>query len=162
MPFDLAHLCPAAAALAVAVLGLLAARRRATRRAAPAVRTGPAPLPAPPARELSEYWEPTEPDPRGQRQWFRRGGGPVPVQILGPAGGSARACVLDRSSGGLRLRVEAPAAAGAVVRLLPSHAPAGKAPVAAEVRWCRQVDEFYEVGCRFTDRLPPSVLLLFG
>jgi hypothetical protein len=153
-----------AAAVIAAAAALLVTHRR-LKRAATATAGGGRPWDPPPhvpARERSEYWEPTAPDPLARRQSFRRAGGPTLVRLAAPGGPAVLGCVLDRSAAGLGLRVERAIPPGAAVRLLPCDAPAGTAPAEATVRWCRPAGAASELGCQFTATPPPGVLLLFG
>jgi hypothetical protein len=115
-----------------------------------------------PARESSDYWEPTQPDPRGQRAAYRRPGNPVAVRLINAFDQPRQGWVLDRSSAGVRLAADGPVDIGRRFLVLPDAAPAGTAPVEVEVRWCEEQPDHYQLGGRFTSPLPVTVLLLFG
>jgi hypothetical protein len=99
-----------------------------------------------------------------RRDGFRRKGGRVKVRLAGP-GASEEPCigwVVDRSPGGLRLRLRARLEKGAVVSIRPVHAPERLPSVQVEVRSCRPGDGGWEVGCRFVRRPSWDVMLHFG
>jgi len=99
-----------------------------------------------------------------RRDGFRRKGGRVKVRLAGP-GASEEPCigwVVDRSTGGLRLRLLARLEKGAVVSIRPVHAPERLPWVQVEVRSCRSGDGGWEVGCRFVRRPSWDVMLHFG
>lgn len=99
-----------------------------------------------------------------RRNKLRREGQPVLVHIASPAfpGETRGGWVLDRSTGGLRLRTDVPVAMGTMVQVLADNAPDTTPWVTAVVRSCKPVDEHFDIGCEF-ERTPPwNVLLLFG
>jgi hypothetical protein len=96
---------------------------------------------------------------------MRRRGNPVKVLVtdadttLEPE----EAWVVDRSVGGLCLRVERGAVeVGAILNVRPLKAPNGTPWTQIEVKSCRKDSEGWELGCRFLKTPPWSVLLLFG
>jgi hypothetical protein len=70
--------------------------------------------------------------------------------------------VVDRSVGGLGLRMETAVTAGAVLRVRPRDALPVIPWTEVEVKSCRQQGDSWEVGCKFVRTPPWSVLLLFG
>jgi hypothetical protein len=101
---------------------------------------------------------------RDKRAWLRRDGSPLEIQVADaeltqpPVTG----IVLNRSRGGLFLSVPHFTAAGTILSVRPPHAPEEQAWIQAEVRHCKQKGNCWQLGCKFTQRLPWSVLLLFG
>ena len=70
--------------------------------------------------------------------------------------------VLDRSTGGLRVALQAGMAPGGSMQIRASHAPETTPWVTVIVRNCVDTGEHFEMGCEF-DKTPPwNVLLLFG
>jgi hypothetical protein len=115
-----------------------------------------------PVPETSEHWEPMGPDPRGRRKAYRRSGNHTLVHLIGLSDTPVPAWVLNRSSGGLGLALDRPVAVGRSLLVLPIEAPSGTPPVEILVRWCNRRTGGHEVGCQFTARLSPRLLLLFG
>jgi len=115
---------------------------------------------APPAT-FSER-EMTRADER--RRTMRRGGLPTPIQIADPKDSRkmAEGFVLDRSSGGLRVAVQKPLPTGGRVQVRPQHAPDNTPWVTVIIRNCREVGDYFEVGCQFEGDLPWNLLLQFG
>lgn len=113
-------------------------------------------------RAASEYWEPTAPDPRGRRKAYRRSGNHVLVQFTAPADAPRHGWVVNRSSSGLALAIDRLVVPGRVLMVLPSQAPAGTSSVEIRVLWCSERSDHYEIGCQFTNPVPPGPLLLFG
>ncbi len=101
-----------------------------------------------------------------RRRSIRRSGLPTPIQVIDPK--SARkpkpveAYVLDRSTGGLRLATETAFAAGTILGVRPGSAPADFDWVKLVVRNCREVGDYFELGCQFELELELSKLLMFG
>ena len=134
-----------------------ASRRAARRRALDAA------ILTPPAREVSEHWEPVKLAAGDRRRLPRRGGNPTPVHLLAPGVDRPQpALVLDRCSGGLRLQVGQPFGIDSALRLQATNAPAGTPWVPVTVRWCEPMGEVCEIGCQFAAALPLNVMLLFG
>jgi len=101
--------------------------------------------------------------PEDKRTAPRRQGKPVSVLIA--VEGTAeprRGTVLDRSTGGLRLAVGSPLDVGLVLNLRVAHAADMIPWVQAEVKNCRRTRDGWEVGCRFLQTPPASVMWLFG
>jgi hypothetical protein len=101
-----------------------------------------------------------------RRRAIRRGGLPTPIYIVDARGGrkarATEAYVLDRSTGGLRLALEASVPVGGALLAKPSNAPDGFEWVRMTIRSCREVGDYYEVGCQFDQELELSRLLMFG
>jgi hypothetical protein len=112
-------------------------------------------------RFLAESREPDRPRAAERREGLRRQGVPVPVRVDAP--GSAGAVVIDRSTGGLCLSLDRAVPAGRVLRVRAENAPADSPWVAVEVRHCRPAEgRRWHLGCRFVERPPWNVLLMFG
>jgi hypothetical protein len=102
--------------------------------------------------------------PADKRGTLRRRGHAVPV-LISDTDGSAKPVtgqVLDRSAAGLRLVVEQGMEAGTILGVRPAEFTTLVPWIAVEVTNCRQVDNGWEMGCKFTQPQPLSVLLLFG
>jgi hypothetical protein len=99
-----------------------------------------------------------------RRNSLRREGQPVLVHLTSPAfhGAMRDGWVLDRSTGGLRVLIDAAIAPGTAIQMLAANAPDTTPWVTAIARSCKQVDRQYEVGCEFETTPPWNVLLLFG
>jgi hypothetical protein len=140
---------PIAAAI-VAAGPLLWLMRPSRERVQPPAETPPEVAPTPHAAE--------------QRRSFRRGGHSIDVFYKHPQqqGGPAQASVHDRSMGGVCLLTHETLAVGTVLSIRPAQADEIVPWVDVEVCTCRQVDDCFEVGCRFIKTPPYSILLLFG
>ncbi len=99
-----------------------------------------------------------------RRNSLRREGQPVAVQLASPAfhGSTRQGWVLDRSTGGLRIRIDTAVAPGTAMQILAANAPDTTPWVTAIVRNCKPVDRVFEIGCEFETTPPWNVLLLFG
>jgi PilZ domain len=99
-----------------------------------------------------------------RRNALRREGQPVLVHLTSPAfhGATRDGLVLDRSTGGLRIRIDAAIAPGTAIQILAANAPDTTPWVTAIVRNCKPADRHFEVGCEFETTPPWNVLLLFG
>jgi hypothetical protein len=101
-----------------------------------------------------------------RRRSIRRGGLPTPIMVVDSKAGrrarAAEAYVLDRSTGGLRLALEKAVPVGSVLLAKPGNAPDGFEWVKVTIRNCREVGDYYEVGCQFETDLELSRLLMFG
>lgn len=101
-----------------------------------------------------------------RRRSIRRGGLPTPIFIVDSKGGrrarASEAYVLDRSTGGLRIAMEKPSAVGSTMLAKPGNAPEGFDWVKIMIRSCREVGDYYELGCQFESDLELSRLLMFG
>jgi hypothetical protein len=146
-----------AAGLTVILVFLFASRR--SRRGHPVVLpTGTAGSPdwdSPPTARHDE-----------RRRSIRRGGLPTPILVVDAKGGkrakASEAYVLDRSTGGLRLALEKPVPVGTNLLAKPGNAPEGFEWVKLTIRNCREVGDYFEVGCQFESDLELSRLLMFG
>jgi hypothetical protein len=144
----------------VVILVFLVLGRRNKRFAGPVV------LPATPA--ASPDWEAPHPLARHdeRRRSIRRGGLPTPILVVDSKGAkrakATEAYVLDRSSGGLRLALERAFPAGSTLLARPGNAPDGFEWVKLVVRNCREVGDYFELGCQFETDLELSRLLMFG
>lgn len=128
--------------------------------------TGPVVLPSSPT--ASPDWEAPHPLARHdeRRRSIRRGGLPTPILVVDSKGGkrakATEAYVLDRSTGGLRLALERAFPAGTTLHAKPGNAPEGFEWVKLVVRNCREVGDYFELGCQFETDLELSRLLMFG
>jgi hypothetical protein len=116
------------------------------------------------AAEKSTNWAPPEQAYGDRRGAVRREGQPVRVLLASPTfrNGVSDGYVLDRSTGGLKIAMQAAIAPGTSLQVRASNAPDTIGFVTVIVRSCRQNGEFYEVGCEFEKTPPWNVLLLFG
>jgi hypothetical protein len=101
---------------------------------------------------------------REKRTWMRREGNPLEIQVADAARTQPpiTALVLNRSRGGLLLSVPHPSDRGTNLSVRPPHAPDEEAWIHVQVRYCKQKGDCWHLGCKFTQQLPWSVLLLFG
>ena len=159
---DPALLLAIAAGLVVMLVLLLLGRRRQ-----PAHEFRP-PVSLPSTGLGSTDWESPLPSTRHdeRRRSIRRTGLPTPILVVDPKGGkrarAAEAYVLDRSSGGLRLALEKPYGVGLTLLRQAVNAPDGFQWVRVTVKNCREVGDYFEVGCQFESELELSRLLMFG
>jgi hypothetical protein len=127
---------------------------------------GPVVLPSTPA--ASPDWEAPHPLARHdeRRRSIRRGGLPTPILVVDSKNvkraKATEAYVLDRSTGGLRLALERAFPAGTTLLAKPGNAPEGFEWVKLVVRNCREVGDYFELGCQFETDLELSRLLMFG
>jgi hypothetical protein len=111
----------------------------------------------------SDYWAALPVAANDRRGIMRRDGKQTSVLVAGQDVHSPQqAYVLNRTSGGLRLAVEQDFPVGTILWLRACNAPATTPSAKVSVRWCEEVDGYFEVGCQFQGELPWSVLLLFG
>lgn len=101
-----------------------------------------------------------------RRRSIRRGGLPTPIMVVDSKAGkrakAAEAYVLDRSTGGLRLALEKAVPVGSLLLAKPGNAPDGFEWVKITIRNCREVGDYFEVGCQFETDLELNRLLMFG
>ncbi len=127
-------------------------------------RRGPRASLAAPAGRPSGDWDEHEESFANRRASVRRDGVPVQIVLTSPTlrSGQDDGYVLDRSTGGLRVAVNAAIPAGTVLQVRAGNAPDTVPWVTILVRSCRDAGPHYELGCEF-ERTPPwNVLLLFG
>ena len=117
-----------------------------------------------PSANPTDDWLPTQKRSDERRRSVRRLGVPTAVQIGDPKKPKKviEGYVLDRSSGGLRLAMEKPFATGAALQIRPSNAPPESPWIVIIIRSCREVGDYFEVGCQFQEELPWHLLLMFG
>jgi hypothetical protein len=126
------------------------------------------PIPLPQSPVGSADWESPMSSARHdeRRLSIRRTGLPTPILVVearsGRSGQASEAYVLDRSSGGLRLALEKSYGVGTLLLARPSNAPEGFQWVKVVVKSCREVSDYFEVGCQFESELELSRLLMFG
>jgi hypothetical protein len=101
---------------------------------------------------------------RDQRAAARRTGNPVEVQIADADATAVQGTgqVLDRSRTGIRMAVPGPVKPGTVLCVRSAWYGDDAPWVRVEVRRCRPSADGCVVGCRFTEALPWSTVLLFG
>ncbi len=99
-----------------------------------------------------------------KRRSVRRGGVPTPITVVDPSQNRRPldAYVLDRSTGGIRIAVQKPLPVGASVQVRPHHSTDDVPWIPVLIRNCREIGDYYEVGCQFEKELPWNLLLLFG
>jgi hypothetical protein len=116
------------------------------------------------AFESADLWAAASVRPDERRRSIRRGGVPTAIQITDPLKPkkSIEGFVLDRSIGGIRLASEQPFASGTSLNVRAMSAPADLPSVLIIVRSCREVGDYFELGCQFQEDLPWHLLLLFG
>ena len=145
--------------LAVVLIFLFLGRRQ--RRAAAIIASAGA---ANADASLADVWvaPPKRPDER--RRSTRRSGVPTAIQVCDPKKPKrlVNGYVLDRSSGGVRLAMEKPFPTGSTMQVRPTNAPPELEWVNIIVRSCREVGDYFELGCQFQDELPWNILLMFG
>jgi hypothetical protein len=115
-------------------------------------------------KKAADVWLPAGEEVAGRRMSVRRQGAVVEVAI------TDRRCVarprlgyvLDRSTGGLRIATDVIRPVNSLMNVRAKSAPDYVPWTMVEVRSCRQVGDYYEVGCMFVEPPPWSVLLLFG
>lgn len=127
----------------------------------------PVVLPSAPSGMGSADWEsPATARHDERRRAIRRGGLPTPILVVDSRGGkrakASEAYVLDRSTGGLRLAMERPIPVGSTLLAKPGNAPDGFEWVKLMIRNCREVGDYFEVGCQFETDLELGRLLMFG
>jgi hypothetical protein len=99
-----------------------------------------------------------------RRSSSRREGPPVRVILSSPAfrGQMETGWVMDRSTGGLRIAINKPLAAGSVLQVRAENAPDTIPWTSVVIRSCRDEGPHHEIGCSFEQTPPWNVLLLFG
>lgn len=109
-------------------------------------------------------WLPPTPRSDERRRSTRRGGLPSSILLVEPKNRkrSMEGFVLDRSNGGLRVALEKPYPIGLNLEVRPINAPEETPWIPVIVRNCREVGDYFEVGCQFDQELPWHLLLMFG
>jgi len=112
----------------------------------------------------ADVWLPSTKSPDERRRSVRRIGIPTAVRITDPKKPkkTIEGFVLDRSSGGLRLAMEKPFSTGVILQIRPTNAPPESPWIPIIIRNCREVGDYFEVGCQFQEELPWHLLLMFG
>jgi hypothetical protein len=114
--------------------------------------------------EKVHTWAPPEQSYADRRGAVRREGGPVRVVLSSTTfrNGVNDGFVVDRSTGGLRILMQAAIAPGSTLQVKAVNAPDTVGFVTVIVRSCRKNGDHFEVGCEFEKTPPWNVLLLFG
>ncbi len=109
-------------------------------------------------------WEKEQSAASDRRSSLRREGTPVKIVATSPAfeDSTSPGYVLDRSTGGLKVALQAGMAPGSSLQLRASHAPETTPWVTVIVRNCVDSGDHYILGCEFEKTPPWNVLLLFG
>ena len=150
MPFSL----PVLVALAVTLAVFLLFRGQRKKKLATATLAG----------DLKSSWATDQGALSDRRGSLRREGTPVKILATSPAfaNGANPGYVLDRSTSGLKLALEAGMATGSSMQVRAAHAPDSTPWVTVIVRNCKDTGEHFEMGCEFEKTPPWNVLLLFG
>lgn len=152
--------------VAVLVLTYLAVRAGSARKKPfdPSNRPSSAPPPNPAGEEKALEWAPPEQSYADRRGSVRREGAPVRVLLSSSTlrGGVNDAYVVDRSTGGLRIVMQAAVPPGSTLQVRAANAPDNIGFVTLIVRSCRKHPDHFELGCEFEKTPPWNVLLLFG
>lgn len=111
-----------------------------------------------------DAWLPPSKRPDERRRSTRRSGVPTAVQVTDPKKPKKiiEGFVLDRSAGGVRLASEKSFPTGSTLHVRTSNAPPESPWVLITVRSCREVGDYFELGCQFQEDLPWHLLLMFG
>jgi hypothetical protein len=112
----------------------------------------------------ADAWLPPSKRPDERRRSTRRTGVPTHVKVTDPKRPKRviEGFVLDRSSGGIRLASEKPFPTGSTLQVRPSNAPDEFPWIIIIVRSCRELGDYFELGCQFHEELPINLLLMFG
>jgi hypothetical protein len=151
-------------AVAVLVLTVLAVQQARRRRVLdPATLVPSAPVPAVVA-EQAAAWAPPEQSYADRRGAVRREGSPVRVMLSSSnlRNGVNDGYVVDRSTGGLRIVMQAAVPPGSTLQVKAFNAPDTVGFVTLIVRSCRKHPDHFELGTEFEKTPPWNVLLLFG
>jgi hypothetical protein len=99
-----------------------------------------------------------------RRKSVRLSGNQIPVSVASEKNPDAPwdGWVLDRSQGGLRLRIPQAIQVGAILRVRTIQASDSMPWVELQVKNARAKAESWEVGCQFLKDPPPDVLRSFG
>ncbi len=150
MPFSL----PVLVAIAVLLVVFLLFRGHRRKSIVPALAN----------RGPMSSWVSETPSLSDRRASVRREGTLVKIMATSPAfkNGTNPGYVLDRSTGGLKLALEAGMAPGSSMQIRANHAPETTPWVTVIIRNCTDTGEHFEMGCEFEKTPPWNVLLLFG
>jgi hypothetical protein len=111
-------------------------------------------------------WLPPEQQHGDRRKAARRGDRLTSIRVAGAPRGDGQTAdeglVTDRSSRGLCFASDRRYEAGEGRFVRAEGAPEGTPWVAVTIRNCRDVDDYFLIGCEFREELPWGVLLLFG
>jgi hypothetical protein len=98
-----------------------------------------------------------------QRAGRRRWGNPTEVRLITELSEEPiHGIVLNRSTGGLGIYVDAEIPAGTLVTIRAVEAPSHVRSVFAEVRHCRKVANGFAVGCKFRTEISWGIRVWFG
>jgi hypothetical protein len=99
-----------------------------------------------------------------RRKSVRQSGNQIPVLVTfdGNPDSPWDGWIMDRSQGGLRLRVPQSAKIGSILQVRSIHASDSLPWVDVEVKNVREKPESWEVGCQFLSEPPGEVLRSFG
>jgi PilZ domain len=99
-----------------------------------------------------------------RRKSVRLSGNQIPVHVSpdGTLESAWEGWILDRSQGGLRLRVPEPIPVGVVLRVRCLNEPENLPWVEVQVKHTREKDQTWEIGCEFLAEPPGDVLQSFG
>jgi hypothetical protein len=118
----------------------------------------------PPAPEPPPAAAPREEDHAAKRSAPRRKGNPVPVVLTNESAtmDPFQGWVLDRSSGGLRILVDQPAAIGTVLSVRPTKAHGSFPWIQIQVRSCQPERNSYALGVQFVSKPGWGEMQAFG
>jgi hypothetical protein len=98
-----------------------------------------------------------------KRRALRRTGAAVPIHVRGDAADTPiQGLVLNRSRGGLLVRLVEERAAGTTLSIRPLNGHEETPWVQIVVRHAQKTKDCWLLGCAFQEQLPWNVLLLFG
>jgi len=112
----------------------------------------------------ADAWLPPTKPPEERRESVRRADIPAEVAVADPNKPKTvlEGYVVDRSVTGVRLAVKSVFPIGSSLRIRAVNAPPETPWIIVIVRNCDQVDDCYNLGCQFEEKLPWNVLLLLG
>jgi hypothetical protein len=123
------------------------------------------------ADETRQWKEETSPEDAfrygmgmARRKHVRLSGNQIPVHVSpdGRVESAWEGWIVDRSTGGLRLRIPESIPVGVVLRVRCLSGAEGLPWVDVQVKSCRAKQESWEVGCQFLAEPPKEVLRSFG
>ena len=99
-----------------------------------------------------------------RRKSVRLSGNQIPIHVSpdGTLESAWEGWIVDRSQGGLRLRVPEPIPVGVVLRIRRLNASENSPWVEVQVKNCRDKQEYWELGCQFLTEPSNDVLRSFG